>query len=330
MLAYLCVDFGFFHKLFQMKPEANAVYRAAAESALAASLVVFLHVFLRLALWHGLIRMLITVWLLAQFSLIAVAIVDPRLAATFARLSFVFIGVTGAGLILYLAFRGQDRALSLIPTWILFLVWIFGAGVTLTGRLSGDIVVSGLVAGLVLILLLIGFTVTQYAFRSVEPMYSGRAVRAAAQVGCGRRGRCGGVGVECAARQRQVSVRSSRDGSACTRAISRHASTSSCVISIRRTANGSGWPFRPCRSGATARSTAISACARRDNSYRWFELEAARRAGHRSALVQVRRPDARRDGYEARARASAARCRARQPDGPAEPGAACSTGSRWR
>lgn len=170
-LAYLCVDFGFFHKLFHLKPEANAVYRAATESALAASLVVFLHVFLRLALWHGLVRMLITVWLVAQFSLIAVAIIDPRLAATFARLSFVFIGLTGTGLILFLALRGQDRALSLIPTWILFLVWIFGAGVALTGKLAGEVVVFGLVSGLVLILLSIGFTVTQYAFRSVEPVY---------------------------------------------------------------------------------------------------------------------------------------------------------------
>jgi diguanylate cyclase (GGDEF)-like protein len=170
-LAYLCVDFGFFHKLFLLKPEANAVYRAATESALAASLVVFLHVFLRLALWHGLIRMLITVWLLAQFSLIAVAIIDPRLAATFARLSFVFIGVTGTGLITFLALRGQDRALSLVPTWILFLVWLFGAGVILTGKLSGEVVVFGLVSGLVLILLSIGFTVTQYAFRAAEPVY---------------------------------------------------------------------------------------------------------------------------------------------------------------
>lgn len=174
-LGYLCVDFGFFHKLFNMKPEANAVYRAASESAVAASLVVFLHVFLRLALWHGLVRMLISVWLLAQFSLIAVAIIDPRLAATFARLSFAFIGVTGAGLTLYLAVRGQDRALSLIPTWILFLVWIFFGAVVLTGKLSGDIVVSGLVAGLVLLLMLIGFTVTQYAFRSAEPHYGGSA-----------------------------------------------------------------------------------------------------------------------------------------------------------
>lgn len=171
-LAYLCVDFGFFHKLFQLRPEANAVYRAAAESALAASLVVFLHIFLRLALWHGLIRMLISVWLLSQLALIAVAVIDPRLAATFARLSFLVIGAIGAGLVTFLALRGQDRALSLIPTWILFLVWIFGAGVTLTGKLSGDIVASGLVSGLVLILLLIGFTVTQYAFRSAGPTYA--------------------------------------------------------------------------------------------------------------------------------------------------------------
>ena len=170
-LAYLSVHFGFFHKLFLLKPEANAVYRAATEAALAASLVVFLHVFLRLALWHGLVRMLITVWLVAQFSLIAVAIIDPRLAATFARLSFAFIGAVGAGLILFLALRGQDRALSIVPTWILFLVWIFGAAVALTGQLSGDMVGFGLVSGLVLILLLIGFTVTQFAFRSAEPMY---------------------------------------------------------------------------------------------------------------------------------------------------------------
>ncbi len=31
-LAYLCVDFGFFHKLFNLRPEDNAVYRAAGEA----------------------------------------------------------------------------------------------------------------------------------------------------------------------------------------------------------------------------------------------------------------------------------------------------------
>jgi diguanylate cyclase (GGDEF)-like protein/PAS domain S-box-containing protein len=171
VLAYLCVDFGFFHKMFQLRPEDNAVYRAACESAVAASLVIFLSVFLRIAFWHNLIRMLFTVWMIAQLTLVAVAVIDPRLASTFARTSFLIIGAVGGAFTLFLAMRGQDRALSLIPTWILFLIWIFAAAMTLTGRLSGDITVSALVAGLVLILVLIGFTVTQFAFRSLEPLY---------------------------------------------------------------------------------------------------------------------------------------------------------------
>jgi diguanylate cyclase (GGDEF)-like protein/PAS domain S-box-containing protein len=171
VLAYLCVDFGFFHKLFQLKPEDNAVYRAASESAVAASLVIFISVFLRIAFWHGLIRMLFTVWIIAQLTLVAVAVIDPRLASTFARMSFVIIGGVGGAFALFLALRGQDRALSLIPTWILFLIWTFGAAMVLTGRLQGDAAVQGLVSGLVLILILIGFTVTQFAFRSLEPMF---------------------------------------------------------------------------------------------------------------------------------------------------------------
>ena len=138
---------------------------------MAASLVIFFYFFLRIPLWNGLARMLFSVWIMAQLALVAVAIIDPRLASTFARVSFVVIGAVGGAATLFLAIRGQDRALSLIPTWLLFLVWIFGAGLTLTGRLSGDMVVSGLVAGLVLIVLLIGFTVTQFAFRSLEPLF---------------------------------------------------------------------------------------------------------------------------------------------------------------
>jgi diguanylate cyclase (GGDEF)-like protein len=170
VLALLCVDFGFWHKLFQMKPEDNAQYRAAAEAALAASLVIFLAAFLRVNLWGGFGRTLFVVWIAAQLAIVGVAVLDPRLAATVARLSLALIGGLGFVLILVLALRGLDRALALMPTWILYLVWLFGAAVTLTGRMSGEFAVSGLVAGLVLILVLIGFTVTQYAFRSTEPI----------------------------------------------------------------------------------------------------------------------------------------------------------------
>jgi diguanylate cyclase (GGDEF)-like protein len=168
-LGLLCVDFGFWHKLFQMKPEDNAQYRAAAEAALAASLVIFLAAFLRVNLWSGFARMLFVVWIVAQLAIVGLAILDPRLAATVARLSLAVIGGLGIVIILLLSLRGLDRALALMPTWILFLVWLFAAAVALTGRLAGEFAISGMVSGLVLILVLIGFTVTQYAFRSAEP-----------------------------------------------------------------------------------------------------------------------------------------------------------------
>ena len=145
--------------------------------------------------------MLFTVWIIAQLTLVAVAVIDPRLASTFARMSFLVIGAVGGAFTLFLAMRGQDRALSLIPTWILFLIWIFGAAMALTGRLSGDIVVSGLVAGLVLILVLIGFTVTQFAFRSLEPLFGAAPSETAASRAGGRRRRVGRLGMECAARR---------------------------------------------------------------------------------------------------------------------------------
>ena len=171
VLAYLCIDFGFWHKLFQVTPEDNAFYRATSEAAIAASIVLFLYVFLRLGAWHNWIRALFGLWILAQLALVAGAVLDPGLSASLARGSFLAVGVIGSILILYLALRGQDRALALVPSWLLFLVWLFGAGVVVLGKLSGDVVVAGLVAGLVLILILLGFTVTQFAFRTIEPVY---------------------------------------------------------------------------------------------------------------------------------------------------------------
>lgn len=48
VLAYLLVDFGFWHKLFAVQPQDNAQYRAATEAAVAASLLIFVYNFLRL------------------------------------------------------------------------------------------------------------------------------------------------------------------------------------------------------------------------------------------------------------------------------------------
>ena len=198
VLAYFCVDFGFWSKLFPVGADHVAVYRAAAEAAVAASLVVFLYAFLRIGLWHGWIKTLFWCWIAAQLGLVVFAVVDPRLASGFARGSLLGIAAIGTCLIAYLALRGQDRALLLIPSWMLLLVWLFGAAMIVLGKLSGDIVVSGLSAGLVLILVLLSFTVTQFAFRSTGgPLQLGRRKPGADEVARRRRLRRRCVALEC-------------------------------------------------------------------------------------------------------------------------------------
>jgi diguanylate cyclase (GGDEF)-like protein/PAS domain S-box-containing protein len=168
VVSYLCVDFGFWHKLFQLSAEDNAIYRAGAEAAFAASIVAFLYVFLNLRLWHRWMALVFVAWFGCQLTLIGVAVIDAKLASGLARLSYLPIAVAGTVITGFLALRGQERALSLMPTWMLFLVWLFGAALAVQGQLSGEIVVLGLNAGLVLITVLLGFTVTQYAFQSGE------------------------------------------------------------------------------------------------------------------------------------------------------------------
>ena len=146
-LIYFCVDFGFWNKLFPVGPDRTALYRAAAEAGLAASLVLFLYTFLRIGLWHVWIRTMFWGWIAAQFALIVVAIIDPQTASGLARASALLIAGVGTGLIAYFALRGQDRAMSLIPSWMLLIVWLLGASMIVLGKLSGEIVVSGLVAG---------------------------------------------------------------------------------------------------------------------------------------------------------------------------------------
>ncbi len=274
VLGTLCVDFGFFHKLFQLLPENNAIYRAATESAMAASFVVFLHTFLRIGSWNGFIRMLAGVWMVAQISLVAVAVIDPRLAATFARLSFLAIGVIGGLVIMFLALRGQDRALALVPTWLLLLVWVFAAAVLLTGRIAGEIAVSGLVAGLVLLVLLIGFTVTQFAFRSLDPQYG--ATPDELQLRSDAIESAGAATWEWRARRDEVKISSVVEA-----ALGLNAGELSCKVAdfLKHIHSADRERFKLLLWSTQERGGGIMRLEFRmrhsDNSHRWFELDAA-------------------------------------------------------
>jgi len=164
VLAYICVDFGFLEKLISLTSSDVRIWRAGAEVALASSLVIFLFTYLNLNRWHVHLGYATLAWMLGLSVLFGVAIFDPSIAAGIARVSFALTGVVGIGLIIYLGINRYDRAVLLVPTWALILVWLFGGWMTVTGQLDNDIIQPALGGGLVLIVLLIGFTVMQHAF----------------------------------------------------------------------------------------------------------------------------------------------------------------------
>src|SRR5712692_619490 len=164
VLVYIGVDFGFWGKVLDMSNNAERICRAAGEAILAATLLVFLFAYLNLSRWHVRYSHITVGWVAFLGSLVALALFDPAVASGIARMSLVLIAFAGFALIVYLSTHGFDRAVLLIPTWFLLVVWVIAAGMTVGGSVTNDIVGPALLGGLVLIVMLIGFTVMQHAF----------------------------------------------------------------------------------------------------------------------------------------------------------------------
>jgi diguanylate cyclase (GGDEF)-like protein/PAS domain S-box-containing protein len=164
VLVYIGIDFGFWGKVFDMSAGAERIWRASGEAILAATLLVFLFAYLNLGRWHVRYMHITVGWLAGLAALVVLALIDPSLASGIARLSLVGIAFLGFALVVYLSTHGFDRAVLLIPTWFLMVVWAITMVVTVSGWVTNDIIGPALLGGLVLIVMLIGFTVMQHAF----------------------------------------------------------------------------------------------------------------------------------------------------------------------
>ena len=164
VLAYIGTDFGFWGKVFDLSADAERVWRASGEAILAATLVVFLFAYLNLNRWHVRYAHITALWLVFLGALTAIAVFNPAVASGVARISLAIVATAGLGLVVYLAAHGFDRAVLLIPTWLLLVTWVFAGYLAVTGVVTNDIVGPALLGGLVLIVMLIGFTVMQHAF----------------------------------------------------------------------------------------------------------------------------------------------------------------------
>ena len=157
VLAYLAIDFGFMGQLFDIPPSYEPIWRAVSEVVFSASILILLFTYLTLHRWHVRYLHASGIWLVFLVVVLGIALYDPSLGAGIARLSMVVTALTGFAVILYLAFTGFDRAIMLIPTWILLLLWLLAAGAAVSGFLNNDLVQPALSGGLVLLVLLFCF-----------------------------------------------------------------------------------------------------------------------------------------------------------------------------
>src|ERR1700731_968170 len=110
-----------------MSAGAERVWRASGEAILAATLLVFLFAYLNLGRWHVRYAHIAIAWLAFRGAPVAAALVPPSFPPGIPRLSLLFVAFAGFGLVIYLATQGYDRAVLLIPTWFLLVVWVIAA-----------------------------------------------------------------------------------------------------------------------------------------------------------------------------------------------------------
>lgn len=187
-LAYISVNFHFFDKTFGITPANVAIWRACVELSIAASLLLLLCAYLNLYKWHYKIYYTIILATFVWCALLFFAIYDPAFTASLAR---VLLGATtlgGAIIIIWLATKGLERAVMMIPTWIFLILWSVAAFCCITARIDNDIIEPALGGGLILLVLLTAFTILQQVFSSTvfhQDLFLDSEKRSLAMIGAG-------------------------------------------------------------------------------------------------------------------------------------------------
>ena len=126
VLAYACIDFGFFQRIFPITEEAERVYRAGAEAVLAATLLVFLFAYLNLNRWHVRYSHVTASGSCSlppsSGSRSSIRRWPPAWRGSRSRRS----RASASSWSCYLATHGYDRAVMLVPTWLLLIAWVGG------------------------------------------------------------------------------------------------------------------------------------------------------------------------------------------------------------
>jgi len=161
--ALLLSEFGYFFQEWFDTPDMLMKTRSAIEVLMALGVFAFLHTFLLLRYRLPLIGFLNLVLLFCLAGLVAYAFYQPQYAAGLARISFAGGAGFGLMIILYLTARGNPRAQAILPAWLTLAAWTLFTGYAIQGMIDHPLLSPGIASGLILVLLLLAFIVTQFA-----------------------------------------------------------------------------------------------------------------------------------------------------------------------
>lgn len=188
VLIYVAIDFGFLNRIWPLGQEELRTWRALSEIAITATLALFLFTHLSLNRWNDHLRYGAIAWVVGIILLSGIVVYDTSMAAGVTRFAMAATAGFGLLLIIIMSLRGFDRAIMLIPAWALLLAWIVAGWMTVTGQVDNDIIQPALAGGLVLIVLMIGFTIMQNAFAGgafQQNLFSNVELQAMAVTGSG-------------------------------------------------------------------------------------------------------------------------------------------------
>ncbi len=112
----------------------------------------------------GILFMVFVLAALAGLAIAVTGLYKPALALTAARLGFAGVVLTGTAVVFYLWQRGVESALSALLPSVLLLAWTVVAAVTCLQLIDSGYLLPTLAAGLVLVLVTMGFVLVQTAF----------------------------------------------------------------------------------------------------------------------------------------------------------------------
>ena len=174
-VAFLAAEMGYLGVLAAWLPIGinEDQLRAAIEGFMLAGITACLVTFLELRRRLPLVALLGLAVMAGAMALIGYGQVQPAIATGLARVLFFLVVLSGFGVIAWLWRDRSMRAQGSLIVWSVLTVWTVIAAADCLGLMTGRLSTPVTLAGLVLVLLTMAFTVTQFAFGSV--IASGRS-----------------------------------------------------------------------------------------------------------------------------------------------------------